>query len=103
MMNIQEDLHWSVGRDRKKVAIGIHDYDKVRGPYKYTTVKPDGVKFRPLHMENLELTPKEILEEHEMGIQYAHLVKDFDEYPIIYDAEGKVVSFRRLSTESTRP
>lgn len=93
MMNIQEDLHWSVGRDRKKVAIGIHDYDKVRGPYKYTTVKPDGVKFRPLHMENLELTPKEILEEHEMGIQYAHLVKDFDEYPIIYDAEGKVVSF----------
>ncbi len=93
MMNIQEDLHWSVGRDRKKVAIGIHDYDKVRGPYKYTTVKPNGVKFRPLHMENLELTPQEILEEHDMGKEYAHLLVGFDEYPIIYDAEGKVVSF----------
>jgi phenylalanyl-tRNA synthetase beta chain len=93
MMNIQEDLHWAIGRDRKKVAIGIHDYDQVRGPYKYTTVKPDGVRFRPLHMEAFEMTPKEILEEHPMGKEYARLLEGFDEYPIIYDAEGKVVSF----------
>ena len=92
LMNIQEALHWALGRDRKKVAIGIHDYDQVKGPYIYTTVKPEGVKFRPLHMEAFEMTPKEILEEHEMGIRYAHLIKDAEEYPIIYDAEGKVVS-----------
>jgi phenylalanyl-tRNA synthetase beta chain len=92
LMNIQEALHWALGRDRKKVAIGIHDYDQVKGPYIYTTVKPDGIKFRPLHMEAYEMTPKEILEEHEMGIRYAHLLKDAEEYPIIYDAEGKVVS-----------
>ncbi len=92
LMNIQEALHWALGRDRMKVAIGIHDYDQVKGPYIYTTVKPDGVKFRPLHMEAYEMTPKEILEEHEMGIRYAHLLKDAEEYPIIYDAEGKVVS-----------
>nr|WP_147664730.1 phenylalanine--tRNA ligase subunit beta [Candidatus Prometheoarchaeum syntrophicum]QEE17846.1 Phenylalanine--tRNA ligase beta subunit [Candidatus Prometheoarchaeum syntrophicum] len=92
LMNIQEALHWALGRDRKKVAIGIHDYDQVKGPYIYTTVKPEGVKFRPLHMEAYEMTPKEILEEHEMGIRYAHLLKDAEEYPIIYDAEGKVVS-----------
>lgn len=93
LMRMQEILHWAVGRDRKKVAIGIHDYDTVKGPYLYTTVKPDGVKFKALHLEAYELTPQEILEEHPMGIQYAHLLEGFDEYPMIYDAEGKVVSF----------
>lgn len=90
---MQEILHWAVGRDRKKVAIGIHDYEAVKGPYIYTTVKPDEIKFRPLHLEAYELTPQEILEEHPMGIQYAHLLEGFSEYPMIFDAEGKVVSF----------
>lgn len=93
LMRMQEILHWAVGRDRKKVAIGIHDYESVKGPYVYTTVKPDEIKFRPLHLEAYELTPQEILEEHPMGIQYAHLLEGFKEYPMIYDAEGKVVSF----------
>ncbi|MHA1585167.1 MAG: phenylalanine--tRNA ligase subunit beta [Promethearchaeota archaeon] len=92
LMHMQEILHWAIGRDRKKVAIGIHDYETVKGPYRYTTVKPDGVKFKPLHLEAYDLTPQEILEEHPMGIKYAPLLKGFDEYPIIYDAQGKVVS-----------
>ena len=41
LMNIQEQLHWAVGRDRKKVAIGVHDLDKVEPPYRYTAVIPD--------------------------------------------------------------
>lgn len=93
IMHMQEILHWAIGRDRKKVAIGIHDYETVKGPYVYTTVKPDGVKFRPLHLEAYELTPQEILEEHPKGIEYAHLLEGSEEYPIIFDAEGKVVSF----------
>ncbi|HDZ18301.1 MAG TPA: phenylalanine--tRNA ligase subunit beta, partial [archaeon] len=48
LMNIQEHLHWAVGRDRKKVAIGVHDLDKVTPPYKYTAVKPDSLSFVPL-------------------------------------------------------
>ena len=41
LMNIQEQLHWAVGRDRKKVAIGVHDLDKIVPPYRYIAVKPD--------------------------------------------------------------
>ncbi|MHA1887791.1 MAG: phenylalanine--tRNA ligase subunit beta [Promethearchaeota archaeon] len=93
LMRMQEILHWAVGRDRKKVAIGIHDYEMVKGPYIYTSVKPNEIKFRPLHLEAYELTPQEILEEHPMGIQYAHLLEGCEEYPMIFDAEGKVVSF----------
>lgn len=93
LMNIQEALHNVLGRGRKKVAIGVHDFDKVKPPYRYTTVKPDEIKFRPLQMERLEMTPKEILEEHPKGIAYAHIVNKFAEYPVIFDKDDNVISF----------
>lgn len=93
LMNIQEDLHWALGRGRKKVAIGVHDLDKIVPPYRYTAVKPDGCKFRPLHLENLELTPEDILIEHPKGIEYAHILEGKDVYPMIFDKNGDVISF----------
>ena len=39
IINLQEKLHWVMGRDRKKVAIGIHDVDKVKPPFYYKEVK----------------------------------------------------------------
>jgi phenylalanyl-tRNA synthetase beta chain len=93
LMNIQEDLHWALGRGRKKVAIGVHDLDKVVPPYRYTAVKPDGCKFRPLQLENLVLTPEEILKEHPKGIEYAHILEGKDVYPMIFDKNGDVLSF----------
>ncbi|MBN2156086.1 MAG: phenylalanine--tRNA ligase subunit beta [Candidatus Lokiarchaeota archaeon] len=93
LMNIQEALHHALGRGRQKVAIGVHDFDKVNPPYQYTTVKPNAIKFRPLQMEKLELTPQEILEEHPKGIEYAHIVNQFEEYPIIFDRDNNVISF----------
>ena len=86
-------MHNVLGRGRKKDAIGVHDFDKVNPPYRYTTVKPDEIKFRPLQMERLEMTPAEILEEHPKGIAYAHIVKEFDEYPMIFDRDDNVISF----------
>jgi len=93
LMNIQEALHHALGRGRKKVAIGVHDFDKVYPPYRYTTVKPNEIKFRPLQMEKLEMTPKEILEEHPKGLEYAHIINKFDEYPMIFDRNNNVISF----------
>ena len=93
LMNIQEDLHWALGRDRKKVAIGVHDLDKIEPPYLYTAVKPDGCKFRPLQLERFELTPKDILKEHPKGIKYAHILEDKEVFPIIFDKNMEVISF----------
>lgn len=93
IMNIQEALHHTLGRGRKKVAIGLHDYDKVKGPFRYTTVKPDEIKFRPLQLEKLNLTPQEILEEHPKGIEYAHILEGCSRYPMIFDKDDNVVSF----------
>jgi phenylalanyl-tRNA synthetase beta chain len=86
-MQMQEKLHATIGRDRKKVAIGVHDFDKIKPPLRYTDVLDE--KFIPLN-ENKEMSIKEILEYNPKGKDYAHLLKD--KYPIIYDKEG-VISF----------
>src|SRR6266571_5604078 len=43
LVDLQEKLHLTVGRRRKKVAIGIHDMDKVTQPYTYRAVLPPDV------------------------------------------------------------
>ena len=90
IINLQEKLHWTIGRDRKKIAIGIHDFDKVAPPFYYKEIKGDELKFEPLG-HDVEMTPEEILQKHEKGIKYAHLIAD-DKYPIILDKDGNVLS-----------
>ncbi len=91
IMDFQENLHWVIGRDRKKVAIGIHNADVVSGDYKYIATGKDENSFIPLEMDK-KLKPGEIFTEHETGKKYAHLLEDFDKYPLILDSEDKVLS-----------
>jgi len=93
LMNIQEHLHWAVGRDRKKVAIGVHDFDKVSPPFRYTAVKPDSVSFVPLHGDGYPMNLEEILLLHDKGIEYAHILEGKEVYPIIFDKNNEVLSF----------
>ncbi len=93
LMNIQEQLHWAVGRDRKKVAIGVHDFDKVKPPFRYTAVKPDSVSFTPLQGDGYPMNLEEILLLHEKGIKYAHILEGKEKYPIIFDKDDEVLSF----------
>jgi len=91
LMEMQEDLHWGIGRDRKKASIGIHNLDAVEPPFTYTAVEPTGVKFVPLGKTE-EMTPKEILEKHEKGVAYRHLVDWAPKYPLLIDKYGRVLS-----------
>ena len=90
-MDFQENLHWVIGRDRKKVAIGIHNADVVEGPFKYIATPKDANAFVPLEKDT-EMTPNEILTEHDKGKDYAHLIEDFDKYPLILDKDDNVLS-----------
>lgn len=91
VMEFQEDLHWVIGRDRKKVAIGIHNLDVVEGPFYYNAMEGDAIKFIPLETEQ-KMTPGEVIQEHPKGVKYAHLVDQFDEYPVILDKNNNVLS-----------
>ncbi len=91
MMDFQEKLHITVGRKRKKVAIGLHDFDKIKPPFTYTTRSPD-FEFVPLGFEE-KMSLREILEKHPKGVEYGHIIENASKYPIILDAEGNVLSF----------
>jgi len=96
LIQLQEKLHATMGRGRAKGAIGIHDLAMLKGAplqegsepsITYRGVEPDGDTFVPLDA-NDELTPNEVLEEHDTGRTYADLVEDLDRYPAIYDELG---------------
>jgi len=92
MMDLQEKLHLTVGRNRRKVAIGIHDYSKVKGPFTYKAVLPDEVSFIPLQ-GSVSMTPGEILREHDKGKAYAFVLEGKRRYPLIVDRNDEVLSF----------
>ena len=92
LMELQEKLHGGIGRNRKKVAIGVHNFEPVDPPFTYKAVDPDSVEFVPLNkVESMTLT--EILEKHEKGVDYAHILEGFDKHPLIIDANNNVLSY----------
>ncbi len=91
LMALQESLHWAVGRNRKKVSIGVHDLGKIKPPFRYIAQDPD-FKFIPLDFTE-PLSMRDILEKHPKGIKFANILQEFEKYPLILDADGNVISF----------
>ena len=108
VMNLQEDLHWALGRDRKLASIGVYDLDTLSGDtFHYDAVDPDGLRFVPLGFSpddpDSALTPREILERHKTGQAYAHLLAPLKKYPLLRDGAGTVLSMPPIiNSESTR-
>ncbi|SDC66736.1 phenylalanine--tRNA ligase subunit beta [Natrinema hispanicum] len=114
LIQLQEKLHATMGRKRAKGAIGIHDLTMLKGTaategnptIEYVGVEPDGDRFVPLDSD-AEMTPAEVLEQHQTGQTYADLVSEYERYPAIYDDIGlfsfpPVINGRRteVSTDS---
>lgn len=91
VIQLQEKLHVTFGRNRKKLAIGIYPLEKIKLPITYIAKKPDEIRFRPLESER-EMTGSEILEKHPTGKEYAHLLEGKKLYPIFIDADNKILS-----------
>jgi phenylalanyl-tRNA synthetase beta chain len=100
LIQVQEKLHATMGRERAKGAIGVHDLTMLKGArpatgespevrkrIRYTAVEPDADTFVPLDSD-AELSPADVLTDHPIGPTYGHLVEDFDRYPAIYDDIG---------------
>jgi len=103
-IEVQEVLTRNFGRKRKSVAIGIYDAGSIQFPVKYRAVSPDELRFVPLAPvategqelaweEGLAMTPREILERHPTGREYASILENEELYPLLSDARGEVLSF----------
>ncbi len=95
LIQLQEKLHATIGRDRAKGAIGIHDLTMLKGgspgeesnEIVYTGIDPDGDTFVPLDAD-AEMTPADVLRDHPIGPEYGPLLDSYGRYPAIYDAIG---------------
>jgi phenylalanyl-tRNA synthetase beta chain len=91
VIQIQEKLHVTFGRNRKKLAIGIYPMEKITFPIKYQAEEPSKIKFKPLEA-NKEMTGLQILSQHKTGREYGHLLESLDKFPVFRDSTGKVLS-----------
>ena len=91
IIDMQEKLHSTLGRKRKKVAIGIYPLEKIKLPITFKAVEPDKIKFIPLEFDK-EMSGLEILQRHSAGKEYAHLLAGKEKFPVFVDADGNVLS-----------
>jgi len=86
-------LHATFCRARKYASIGTHDFDKIKGPFKYVAKDPKEFKFIPLNQE-VEvdgLGMMDLYENHKLK-EYLHLIRDSPKYPLILDSDNDVCS-----------
>ena len=99
-IDLQDQLHRNLCRNRTLVAIGTHDMDQVQGPYTYDARPPTDIKFVPLtHTDsNTEFNGLELMECYETNVACKHLkpyvpiIKHSPLYPVVLDSQGTVLS-----------
>jgi len=91
IIQIQEKIHVTFGRNRKKLAIGIYPLEKIKLPIYYFAEDPHKVSFQPLEFPR-ELTGLQILSQHPTGREYGHLLEGLDKFPFFCDANKNILS-----------
>lgn len=91
LMQLQEKLHMTIGRRRKKCAIGIYPLDKITFPVSFEAKSPEHIHFTPLGSSK-EMNAFSILEKHPAGKEYAELLKGHTTFPVFVDSAKKILS-----------
>jgi len=88
LIDFQEKLHSTLGRNRRIAAIGIHDLNMVKFPLTYTEV-PRNYEFTPLG-ETQAISLKEFMQTNDKAKEYGNLVGE--NITAILDIEGNIIS-----------
>jgi len=91
LIQVQEKLHVTFCRNRKKAAIGIYPMEHITFPIHFKGLKPANIRFRPLEATG-EMSAKDILEAHPKGKEYARLLNGLERYACFVDGEGRIMS-----------
>ncbi|MEK6889771.1 MAG: phenylalanine--tRNA ligase subunit beta [Nanoarchaeota archaeon] len=91
LIDLQEKLHTTIGRNRKKLAIGIYPLEKISLPINYIARPPKDIWFTPLDSQR-ELNGLQILQQHPTGRKYAHLLEKEKLFPVFVDSKNKILS-----------
>jgi phenylalanyl-tRNA synthetase beta chain len=91
IIEFQEKLHATIGRKRKKLAIGIYPLEKIKLPITFKALEPDKIIFIPLGAER-EMSGLQILQRHPVGREYASLLAGKAKFPIFIDSAKNILS-----------
>lgn len=91
MIQLQEKVSLTFGRKRRSISLGAYDLSKIGFPLKYTAMRPEQIRFKPLGFSEV-LTAKQILQNHPKGKEYAHLLEGAGEYPVWIDSKNRILS-----------
>ncbi len=91
LIEVQEKLHLTLGRKRKKLAIGIYPLEKISLPITFKAMEPDKIRFTPLESTR-EMSGLEILQKHPAGKEYAHLLAGKIKFPVFIDSKKRILS-----------
>eukprot|EP01134_Creolimax_fragrantissima_P002192 CFRG2192T1 len=93
-IDLQDKLHMNICRKRTLVAIGTHDLDTVKGPFRYRALAPSEIKFMALKQTE-ELTAEQLMAKYKTDNQlkhFLHIIENSPVYPLIVDANDTVCS-----------
>ncbi len=97
VMNFSEKFCATYGRERRKIALGMHNLDAIKPPLEYDAYKDEA--FLPLGYSKEE-SFSEILTKSEKGKRYG--IEDSGLYPVLRDTEGVIALIPVLNSERTR-
>lgn len=100
IIQMQEKLHVTLCRNRKKAAIGVYPLEKIRFPIRYIGEDPKKIRFVPLD-SNKEMNGLDILKKHKTGIEYGHLLKGKKRFPIFIDSNDNILSMPPIINSET--
>lgn len=91
MIQLQEKIHQTYGRNRRLVAIGFYDLDLIKPPIRYGLKSLDEIKYVPIG-EKRKLTGYEIIYETEKGRLYGeYAIHGNNKVPVLEDSEGNIL------------
>ena len=90
IMQMQEKLSVTHGRNRKKSAYGLYPIKGITFPIHYVAKNPKEVKFKPLGFKN-EMIASEVEKVHPKGKEYKNIAEGWDKYPFFIDSKNKVM------------
>jgi phenylalanyl-tRNA synthetase beta chain len=85
---LQEKLHETYGRGRRKIAIGYYDVSKIKPPIYYTRVSQED-EYVPLGFDR-PIKVREMYERTEQGQRYSHLINR-EKPPALVDSSGQIM------------
>lgn len=102
LIEFQERLHVSFGRNRRKVAIGLHDLDKLPSNIIfYRDIDIDKTYMIPLHSYR-RMSIREVLKSTEQGIMYGSIAINNNNHPAIISRDEVVSLPPVINSDITR-